>query len=113
MPFFKCKQCNHIDIPTCFTERAGKTGLPLLCPKCYNDQHNISEIGDEVSCAECIYHTSGAGACSHPDNRPGADFWNRLQVTCYTSHYSRRADSHNRYAPRTVPTLSDTVYPRS
>ncbi len=92
MPFFKCKQCNHIDTPSRFTERAGRSNLPPVCPRCFNDQENIVTIGDEVSCVECIYHSWGAGSCCHPENKAGADFWNRPQTSCYTSRFAREAD---------------------
>ncbi|PIE65461.1 MAG: hypothetical protein CSA26_03855 [Desulfobacterales bacterium] len=85
MGFFKCKKCNHVDTYSRFTSRAGRRDLPPMCPRCFNDEQNIVELGNEISCSGCIYNTLVAGSCSHPENKPGSDFWNRPQELCYTS----------------------------
>jgi hypothetical protein len=108
MPFFKCKQCNHVDIPSRFTERAGRNNLPPVCPRCFNAEENIITIGDEVSCVECIYHTWGAGSCCHPENKSGTDFWGRPQTSCYTSRFSGKAGAHHPSRSRTVTNFITT-----
>lgn len=85
MGFLKCRKCNHIDVSKRFTCRGGQSDLPQVCPNCYNDKHNIVEMGDEVSCNGCIYNAVIPGSCSHPDNTPDSDFWSRPQETCFTS----------------------------
>lgn len=89
MGFLKCKKCDHVDTQVRFTSRAGRNNLPPVCPRCFNDKHNIVVLGDEISCSGCVYHTLVAGSCSHPENTPESDFWNRPQEICYTSKVAK------------------------